>query len=142
VAGWWGRGRPQHQNSLHLSTTCRVLQVRYRGVVGDLWYTVATQGMGEGRRPGFEPQSEGEKKKSSRGSARGKNKKAQGGVQQCKLQTRLKEEYKRANNTSKQHQKAQGGVQKSPKAQRGSANPEKAQGGVQILKRLKVECRS
>jgi hypothetical protein len=89
--------------------------------------------------PGSNPNLKGEKKKSSRGSAK---------VQKCKLQTRLKEECK-------QHQKAQGvkGECRNPKRLKGeckitirlkgecrSANPEKDQGGVHILKRIKEEC--
>jgi hypothetical protein len=63
-------------------------------MVGDLWYGVATQGMTEGRHPGFEPPICRGKKKMLKGeSSRGKKEnaqggeqvgKAQGGVQKCK----------------------------------------------------------
>jgi hypothetical protein len=109
-------------------------------MVGDLWYGVATQGMAEGRRPGFEPQSEGERKKSARGSAREEKKKGSRGSAKVQTTNKAQGSRKSANrvqttqhNTSKQTNNtktAKETVQKS----------EKAQGGVQILKRLKVEC--
>jgi hypothetical protein len=34
----WGGSRTQYQTSLHWRTTCGVLQVRHRGIVGDLWW--------------------------------------------------------------------------------------------------------
>jgi hypothetical protein len=78
LAGWWVGGRTQYRTSLHLSTTCGVLQVGYRGMVGDLWYGVATHGMTEERRPGFEPQSAGEKKKAQGGVQGGEKKGSRG----------------------------------------------------------------
>jgi hypothetical protein len=48
-------------------------------MVGDLWYGVATQGMTEGRHPGFEPPICRGKKKMLKGeSSRGKKKMLKG----------------------------------------------------------------
>jgi hypothetical protein len=62
----------------------------------------------------------------SRGSA--KSEKVQG---ECKI---------RKGSRGSANPKTLGECKQQEKGSRGSANPEKAQGGVQILKRLKVEC--